>query len=154
MSATQKTCAASLHIASPLYIFDVRFRCRSNSSRADNTSHLLRLHKHEQLHQHKHQYCLALHCPGLACTVCTLACLPKHTMCIMYKYLSSNRWLCWGGQNAFMNCWWFSVHSYCWTCGFQGPLGGQGAVGCPLATTHVNHFLRGFVGVNLLGVDC
>ena len=56
------------------------------------------------------------------------------------------------GQNAFMICWWCSVHSYCYACGFRGPLGAQGAVGCPLATTHVNHFLRGFVGVNLLGV--
>ena len=75
-----------------------------------------------------------------------------------------------GRQNAFMNCWWLSVHSYCWTCGFRGPLGAQGTVGCPLATTHVNHFLRGFVGVTcfkggfvrcaffvrrgFLGVDC
>ena len=58
-----------------------------------------------------------------------------------------------GGQNAFMNCWWFSVHSYCWTCGFRGPLGAQGAVGCPLATTHVNHFLRDVFGVDFLGVD-
>ena len=51
-----------------------------------------------------------------------------------------------GWQNAFINCWWFSVHSYCWTCGFRGPLSAQWAVGCPLATTHVKHFLRGFVG--------
>ena len=58
-----------------------------------------------------------------------------------------------GWQNAFMNCWWFLVHCYCWTCGFRGPLGAQGAVGCPLATTHVNHFLRGFVGVDFLGVE-
>ena len=58
-----------------------------------------------------------------------------------------------GGQNAFMDFWWFSVHSYCWTCAFQGPLGAQGAVGCPLATTHVNHFLRGLFGVICLGVD-
>ena len=48
-----------------------------------------------------------------------------------------------------MNCWWFLVHSYCWTCGFQGPFGAQGAVGCPLETTQVNHYCvdvwRGFV---------
>ena len=58
-----------------------------------------------------------------------------------------------GGAESFMDCWWFSAHSYCWTCGFRGPLGAQGAVGCPLATTHVNHFLREFVGVDFLGVD-
>ena len=53
-----------------------------------------------------------------------------------------------------MKCWWFSVHSCSWTCGFRGPLGAQGAVGCPLATTHVNHFLLGyFLGVDLSGVD-
>ena len=52
-----------------------------------------------------------------------------------------------------MICWWCSVHSYCWTCVVRGPLGAQGTVGCPLATTHVNHFLRGCVGVDLLGVD-
>ena len=58
-----------------------------------------------------------------------------------------------GGQNALMNCWWFSAHCYFWTCGFRGPLGAQGAVVCPLATTHVNHFLRGLFGVICLGVD-
>ena len=58
-----------------------------------------------------------------------------------------------GGQNAFIICWWFSVHSYCWTCGFQGPLGAQGAVEGPLATTHVDHFSRGFVGGDFVGVD-
>ena len=52
-----------------------------------------------------------------------------------------------------MNSWWLSVHSYCWTRGFQGPLGAQGAVGCPLTTMHVNHFFRGCSGVDFLGVD-
>ena len=58
-----------------------------------------------------------------------------------------------GGQNAFMNRWWSPVHSYCWKCGFRGLLGAQGAVGCPLATTHVNHFLRGLFGVDFLGMN-
>ena len=61
-------------------------------------------------------------------------------------------WLCWGTE-CLMIVWWFLVHSYCWTCGFQGPLGAQGAVGCPLATTQVNHFLRGLFDVDFLGVD-
>ena len=32
------------------------------------------------------------------------------------------------------------MHSYCWTCDFQGPLGARGAVGCPLAAMQVKQF--------------